>query len=233
MRVSQAALALVVGLWVFAPRAAAADDPPTRTRAPILSASTATTASPSPTRASTTAASRAVLGPAQAARRAAMPADPRGDVVEVELRADAKAKLGVHAARVPDGNDVDGSPLRAVCIAPCTGKFRAGRWALSVSRPGGALSDPAVVNLGPSSGAVDLTLVDRSTVRRTGVGLAVLSGLVGLGLPVALQVSRSADGVELLPIVAGGVVGALAGIWLAGRDDEVEARVRERDLPTE
>lgn len=233
MRVSHAALALVVGLWVFAPRAAAGDDPPARTRAPILSASTATTASPSPTRASTTSASRAVLGPAQAARRAAMPADPRGDVVEVELRADAKAKLGVHAARVPDANDVDGSPLRAVCIAPCTGKFRAGRWALSVSRPGGALSDPAVVNLGPSSGAVDLTLVDRSTLRRTGVGLAVLSGLAGIGVPVALRVSGNGDGGALVPLIVGGLVGVVAGIWLADRDDEVEARVRERAIPSQ
>jgi hypothetical protein len=233
MRLSQAALALVVGLWVLAPRAAAADDPPARTRAPILSSSTATTASPSPTRASTTSATRAVLGPAQAARRAAMPADPRGDVVEVELRADAKAKLGVHAARVPDASGVDGSPLRAVCVAPCTGKFRAGRWALSVSRPGGALTDTAVVDLGPSTGAVDLTLVDRSTLRRTGVGLAVLSGLAGIGVPVALRVSGNGDGGALVPLIVGGLVGVVAGIWLADRDDEVEARVRERAIPSQ
>jgi hypothetical protein len=174
-----------------------------------------------------------VLGPTQKARRAPTRADPRGDVVEVELRADAKAKLGVHAARVPDANDVDGSPFRAVCVAPCTGKFRAGRWSLALSKPGGELADPAVVNLGPSTGAVDLTLVDRSTLRRTGVGLAVLSAVVGIGLPVILQVSRTADGAELLPVIGGGIVGALAGIWLAGRDDEVEARVRDRAIPTQ
>lgn len=220
--------ALLVALWVMGPAAAHADDGPGLAEGTLSGASTATVARP--TRASTTAAPRVVMGSAPEPRRSAIVpgSGGRDPIVAVELLADARATLGVHAQRLPDARGVGGSPVRAICVAPCTGTFRPGRWAVSLSRPGGALADPTVVDIGPSTGAIDLKLVDRRPYRRLGVGLAAVSGLTAIGVPLALRFSGNTSGSELGPLIVGGLVGIVAGIWLAELDDGVEANVRER-----
>lgn len=223
---SHSALLLLLASWALSPSIARADDAP---RAPLRASGTRTATRTVETRPSTVAASRAVLGAEAEARRSALsPAKERRRDVAVALEADARASLGIHAALLPDANGVGGTPVRSVCVAPCTGRFRPGRWALSLTRPSGAMTDPALVDITPSTGAIELRLVDRTNLRRLGWGLVSVSALAGIGVPVALQVSGDAAAENLLPLAIGGVIGVVAGIWLAERDDGVEASVRAR-----